>query len=230
MISEKTLSEALALNNENFMERMPKVKEPHRFSKSFERRMNRYMKAERKYGGSIFMERAVRYCATAAAMVVCLVSLNLISAKVFEQSIWNMITGNKSGYTQVSFEKASETKQELTGQHYRLAEIPKNYEVTMSVPKGEHLEILVRKDGTGSISYVEGDVSEQVVADIASKKQKQEIIGGHDVMIAEDDESITACFVDDRYYHIVTIQGRDASMEMVRKIISTLEGVESYES
>lgn len=230
MISEKTLAEALAHNNQKFMEQMPQVKNPHGFSAGFEKRMKPYLKAQKKYGGRIWMERVVRYSSVAAAVVLCSVSINFISAKVFDVSIWKMITGHKSGYTQIAFEKDSTSKEQIHSERYEIAKIPEGYKIIENESGEERHQVLLRLDEQGSITYIEGNITEQVLIDIASENQHKEYVGDKEVFFDEKEDVLTAYFLDDQYYHLVTIQGQDASKKMVCEIIRNLKGVKADES
>jgi hypothetical protein len=232
MLNEKLLAEALALNNQKFLDEMPEVQKPHRFSNHFERRMKHYIRAQKKYSGKVWMERTLRYSSTAAAVILCFFTLNFVSAKVFDVSLWNLITGSDSGYTQLSFEQkeTSTTKETIVAKNYRITEIPDDYQpVEDESTDSEWIHQIFVSDQGDSIVYLEGPITEELLVDIESGAKNQQMVGDKSVSYEIQDDSIVAYFIDDKYYHMLTIEGKNATIETVNQVIGALEEVHENE-
>ena len=239
MLHEKELIEALKLNNQRFMDEMPGECKTHEFSERFERRMNHYIKAHKTYNGNIWLERFVRYSSGVAAVVLCCIVINFVSVKAFDINLWHIIAGYESGYTQLSFERNGNetvdadmpvnTENSVT-QRYCIGKVPEGYrDVTENSPDEEWTNQVFVTEGGDSIVYLEGPVSEELLVDIESGEKKIQTVAGKKVYYEIKEDSIVAYFVDVKYYHMLTIEGKDANPETANKIISALEKIHENE-
>lgn len=221
MIDEKILKEALILNNKKSMDEWAKMNDQHEFSPGFLRRMRHYLNAQKKYSGRVWMERLVRYSSVAAAIIISVISINMVSAKVFDVNLWKIITEKTKEYTQVSFEKEKVTAKGKVEKRFVVKMLDGYKEISNSLNDGVRVQVL--KDNSKRIMYVEDTISKDILIDIESGKKQKKMVGDKTVYYEKQKESIVAYFIDDKYYHMITVSGKDASEVFVNKVINNLE-------
>ena len=94
-------------------------------------------------------------------------------------------------------------------------------EISNSLNDGVRVQVLT--DNSNRIMYVEDTISKDILIDIESGKKQKKMVGDKTVYYEKQKESIVAYFIDDKYYHMITVSGKDASEVFVNKVINNLE-------
>lgn len=221
-IDDKLLTQAFINNNNRFMESISSDVESHNFSRRFEKKMNHLISADKKYGGNIWIERFVRFSAKAAVIILCLITMNFVSVKAFGFNFWNVIIEKTGEFLNINFEKPKDDITGVISRKLRLVNIPEGYE-QLEYYEAENMFVQCFMSDSGTITYTECPISETADVNIASGAEKNKQLGNYRVSYITVEESITAFFIDDEYYHIVEIQGANANEEFASKIIEELE-------
>ena len=229
-LDERALTKALINQNNFFMESLPAEIELHNFSGKFEKKMNRLIVADKKYGGKIWLQRAMEYTAKAAVIAVCLVTVNFISVKAFHLDLWKMIFSNSKEFIQINFEKEttiagtneSGTAMSSNPVRLKIKEVPNGY--TLEEDYGtDEMTVQYLVSEKGSITYTESLITETANVNIAQGTQQKGVVGNYQVSYIIDKDKVTAFFCDDEFYHIVEIEGEDANKSFADEIIKKLE-------
>lgn len=221
-IDDRLLTQALINSNNRFVENIPSEMETHNFSRRFERRMRHLILADKKYGGNLWLEKIVSYSVKAAAIILCLLSINYVSVKAFDFNIWNAIITKTGEFLNINFE---ETKEDIIGTksvRFKIVNVPDGY-TQQEEYRSENMSVQHFTAEKGTITYTESLISETADINIESGRSVRTYIKSHEVNCIMAEDSITAFFTDDKSYHIVEIQGADANQEFVEKIIEELE-------
>lgn len=221
-IDDKLLTKALINSNDRFVESLPEDIKPHNFSKSFQRKMNHIILAEKKYGGRVWAEKIVRYSTKVAVFILCLITINFVSVKALDFNIWETVISKTSDFLNIHFEKSQEDVANMEPIRLKLTEIPTGYEMQQDY-YSKNLSVQHLTSEGGTITYTESPISETADVNIESGSSITEQIRGWKVKFVEGKNSITAFFADETFYHIVEIQGADANKDFALKIIEELE-------
>lgn len=221
-IDDKVLSQALTNNNDLFMENLPTNMETHNFSSSFERKMRHLIIANKKFGGRLWVERFVSYSSKVAVVIVCLFAINLVSIKAFDMNIWKTIVTKTEDFLNINFVKPEKGDINTNIARLKIANIPDGY-IQQEEYQSENLSVQSFVSDNGTITYTESLIKETADVNIASGESIIKQIGKWQVNYITGEDSITAFFTDDKYYHIVEIQGKDAREDFLGKIIEELE-------
>lgn len=221
-IDDRLLTQALINRNERFMESLSTDVEAYNFSGRFEKKMRHLIVAEKRYGGNLWVEEIVRYSANAAVLVLCLIGINFVSVKAFDINIWNAISTKTSEFLNINFEKAEEDIVGTKAMRFKIVDIPEGY-IQQEYYSSENVSVQHFTSENGTVTYTESLISETADVNIESGDSIVGQIGSLHVRYIFAEESITAFFTDDKYYHIVEIQGADANKEFAREIIEELE-------
>lgn len=233
------LTKALTNYNNALMEGLPEIVEAHDFSGRFERKMNRLIRADKRFGGKRWMEACVRYSTSVAVALICFIVINTLSISAFNFNLWDIIVDNTGDMINIKFEnaksgsapeiEATEEKstakkksEEAGGTHYKIGMIPEGY-VIQEQYSSDELVVEILESNNGTITYTEGPITDTADINIAKGEREAEIIGAKEVTLIHGENNLTAFFTDNSYYHIVEIQGQDADKEMAVKIIEGLE-------
>lgn len=221
-IDDRVLTKALINSNGRFMESLPTEIEAHNFSKSFERKMNHIILTNQKYGGNLWIERFVRYSAKAAVIILCMITINLVSVKAFDFDIWKAVVTKTGEFLNIHFEKSQDDMIGMEAVRLKIADVPDSYEMQQDYCS-ENLSVQHLTSEGGTITYTESLISETADVNIESGSSSGEQIGRWEVKFVASEDSITAFFTDEKFYHIVEIQGTDANKDFALKIIEGLE-------
>lgn len=221
-IDDKVLVQALVKNNNLFMNNISTNMEIHNFSKSFERKMKHLINAEKKYGGRLWIERFVSYSYKVAVVIMCLFTINFVSIKAFNLNIWNIIVTRTEEFVNINFNNAISGNFDTYSIRLKIVNIPKGYKKQEEY-FSENMSVQSFISDNGTIAYMESLISETADVKIESGKNSTKLMGNWQVNYITGEDSITAFFTDDKYYHIVEIQGNDANEEFLNKIIEELE-------
>ena len=221
-IDDRLLTQAFMNNNRQFVESLPTDVKPHNFSKGFEKKMNHVIVANKKYGGNLWAEKVVRYSAKAAVIILCLLTINFVSVKAFDLNIWNVIVTKTSEFLNIHFEKSGDDVTEMENVRWRVSRVPDGYEQQEDY-RTDHMSVQHFISENGTITYTESLISETADIHMEAGISGSEQVGLWKVNYIIGDNSITAFFTDETYYHIVEIQGADANEEFASKIIEELE-------
>lgn len=221
-IDDRILAQGLINNNNLFMEKLPTNVETHNFSKSFERKIKHLINANKKYGGKLWVERFVSCSSKVAVTIMCLFTINFATVKAFDINIWQMIITKTEEFFNFNFAKPENSNVGNNIARLKIANIPQGYKVQEEY-QSDNLAVQSFISDSGSITYTEGLISETADVNIESGESITKRIGNIQVNYITGEESITAFFTDDKYYHIVEIQGADANEEFLDKIIEELE-------
>lgn len=221
-IDDKVLAQALINNNNLFMENLPTNMEIHNFSKSFERKMRHLIIANNKYGGRLWMERFVSYSSKIAVISMCVLAINLVTAKAFDVDLWGIIIIKTEEFFNVNFSRPENSTVDINVARLKIAKIPDGYKLQEEY-QSENLSVQSFVSDKGTLTYTESLISETADINIESGESTIKQVGNWQVNYITGEDSITAFFTDDKYYHIVEIQGADANEEFLDKIIEELE-------
>lgn len=222
MLDEKLLIEALKLNDEMSYGKLTEEVEPHKFSKKFEKKMNRLMRTNNYFGGHQWLERSVRYVATAAAVVACFMAVNFTAVKAFNVDIWQTVVEYGKDYLGISFEK-NEYTEEKGSQNLRFDMAPEGYEKVDEEITDETVTQFFDKDGKNQITYLQtlADEGLQIELEIGTVSEGE--INNWSVNYVERKDYIGVYFIDDKYTHTLIVEGIDANKEYVNKILKQLK-------
>lgn len=221
-IDDRMLTQALINSNKRFLESLPTDMEEHVFSKTFERKMKHLVTASKKYGSNLWLERFITYAAKAAVIVVCLITVNFVSVKAFDFNIWNVIITKTGEFLNINFEKPADDIIGMKAMRLKIVNLPEEYK-QQEMYQSDDLSVQQFVSEGGTITYTESLISETADVNIESGIASTEKIGNWQVSYIAGEDSITAFFTDEKYYHIVEIQGVDANEEFAGKIIEELE-------
>lgn len=233
------LIKALTNNNNVSMEELPDIVEAHNFSGRFERKMNRLIRADKRFGGRRWMEACVRYTTSVAMAFICLIAINTLSINAFNINLWDVIVDNTGDMINIQFKSTksdgapvteadeenstvNKKSEEVRAVHYRIGNIPDGYTLQEQYSSDE-LVVEILESDNGTITYTESPITETADIHIAKGESETEPVGVKDVTFIYGENNITAFFTDVAYYHIVEIQGQDANKETAVKIIESLE-------
>ena len=221
-IDDKLLTQALTNSNNRFMDNLPTDMEIHSFSTGFARKMKHLVDANKKYGGKLWVERVVNYSVKVAIIILCLITINFISVKAFDVNIWNIIITKSGEFLNINFKKP---RNDFVGTNFtrlKIVDVPEGYEQQENY-YSDNMSVQQFITKGGSITYTESLISETADLNIENGNRFIEQIGDWQVSFITRENSITAFFVDEKYYHIVEIQGVDANEEFAGIIIEELE-------
>lgn len=221
-IDDKVLAQALINNNDLFMKKLPTNMEIHNFSRSFERKMRHLINADKKYGGKLWVERFVSYSSKVAVTIMCLFTINFVSVKAFDANIWEMIVTKTEEFFNINFSKPESSKVDTNIARLKIANIPEEYKKQEEY-QSDNLSVQSFASDDGTITYTESLINETADVNIEGGESKIKQVGNWQVNYITGEDSITAFFTDDKYYHIVEIQGANANEEFLDKIIEELE-------
>lgn len=222
-LNDEVLKQALILYNEETMNQIPDIIDIHDYSYRFEKKIKRISRAQKKFGGNILMERCTRYCAKIAVVVLCFIAINVTFVKAFDFNIWQMVVTKTEDFININFEEnKNDNNKVATKGNMMITNIPDGYKKE-SEYFSKKLSVQQFVSDNGTISYTEGPVTD--TADLTAKgsQTKTVTVGAKEVMISFGDENITAVYNDDKYYHTIEVQGKDANEKFITKIIAELE-------
>lgn len=224
-ISDEVLIEALKQNNDRFMEELPDEIEAHAFSEKFEKNMNRLINQNSQ--AKVF--NFGKFTTRAAVIIFCLLSIHMVSTKAFKVNYWKVITEKTEEFINIGFRKkyvsSNDTSTENVNSRRRLKikkEDIEGYDVIEYYSEGDSTVQILCSDNS-SISYNESLIDDTEEISLATGEVLMEKVGEFEVTFISDEEQVIAFFTDDFYYHIVTIQGEDATVEFAKKVVSVLE-------
>lgn len=224
-LNDDILTSALKIYNDNAMNSIPDIIDTHNYSRRFERKIERIMRAHRSFKGSLKIERIIRYSTRLAMVIVCLMVINVFSINAFHYNLWDAVYNEVGDMINVNF-KSKETEHIVTKENamLKITSIPAGYEMQEEY-FSENLSVQNFKGENGTITYTEGLITE--TAEVNMKKNKGEteqiLVGAREVTLSYGEENITALFQDNQYYHIIEVQGLDANEKFVTDIIRKLE-------
>ncbi len=222
-IDDKLLTRALINNNNRFMEELPDSTGIHKFSRKFEKKMHRLISADSKFGGHIWLERMSRYVTKIAVTVACLVMINIVSVKAFDVNIWQVIVTKTSRFIHLNFNMQDEKINiDTSAIRMKIVNIPDDY-TELEFYQTNNMTVQHFTSENGTITYTENLITETAEINIAMGNQDTGNVGNWSVSYVTSEDGITAFFQDEKFYHIVQIQGRDANKEFVDRIIEELE-------
>lgn len=224
-LNDDILTSALKICNDNDMNSIPDIIDTHHFSRKFERKMERVIRAQRSFRGSLGTERAIRYTTRLAVAVMCFVLMNAVSINAFHYNLWNAIYNKASDMINIGF-ASNETEHAVVDTDTRLKIVlpPVGYEKKEEYFSG-NISVQNYESSNGTITYTEGLITETADVNMRAKKGGTEKIsvGAREVTLSYGEENITAFFKDNKYYHIIEVQGADANEKFVTDIIQKLE-------
>lgn len=222
-IDDNLLTQALINNNNQVMAELPESTELHKFSRRFEKKMNRLISANSKFGGHIWLERVTRYVTKIAVTAVCLVMVNFVSVKAFDVDIWQVIVTKTSQFIHINFDRENESADfNSSAVRMSVVNIPDGY-TEQELYQADNLTVQHFTSENGTITYTESLITETAEINIATGNQISGNIGCWRVSYVINENDVTAFFQDEKFYHIVQVQGEDANKEFVDKIIEELE-------
>lgn len=226
-LNDDILTGALKVCNDNAMKSIPDIIDPHNFSSKFERKMERIIRAHRSFHGSLKIERMIRYTTRLAGVVICFVLINVLSINAFNYNLWETAYQKVGEMINIGF-ISNETDNTVveTDTRLKIASLPTGYEKQEEY-FSNNLSVQNFKGEKGTITYTEGLITETADVNITVKKGKSEtnkiMVGAKEITLAYGDDNITAFFKDNKYYHIIEVQGADANEAFVTDIIQKLE-------
>lgn len=223
-VDDKLLTSALKICNENAMNRIPDIIDRHEFSRGFQRKIERMNKAHKKFRGSLGIERVVRYTTRIATIMVCFIVLNAVVIRAFHVDIWNVVYDKIGAYTRIGFTQKTETETiDIIDTKLKIVSVPDGYKAEEEY-FSENMSVQNFRSDAGTITYTEGLITESANVDILEETEgKKLIVGAKEVTLIDGENNITAFFKDNKYYHIVEIQGADANEKFMKDIIEKLE-------
>lgn len=222
--TDDVLSEALKNINHKFMNELPDEAEEHIFSKKFIRKMRRLLRANQYFGGCLWLEKTARIAAASAAVIICFIGVNQVSVRAFDFNIWQAIVTKTNDFVNIHFIKDRNETETVQESHRCKIIIPPEEYIFVNDDVMDNMTVQNLVSDKGTISYIESEITE--TADIyitAVENGEDEIISGWKVTYIHGEQVITAVFYDEQYYHIITVQGEDASRSFVNRIIEALE-------
>lgn len=224
-LNDDILTSALKICNDNDMSSIPDIIDAHHFSGKFERKMARVIRAHKSFRGSLGTERAVRYTTRLAAAVLCMVFVNVVSINAFHYDLWNAVYHKAGDMINIGF-ASNETEHAVVDTDTRLKIVspPAGYEKKEEYFSG-NISVQNYESSNGTITYTEGLITETADVNMRVEKDRTEKIsvGAREVTLFYGKENITAFFQDNKYYHIIEVQGADANEKFVTDIIQKLE-------
>ena len=229
-IDESLIVQAFTNNNYHFMQEMPEVIEAHDFSGKFEKKMGRLICANKKFGGHVWLERCIRYATNVAIIVGCLVMINFVSVKAFDFNIWRAVVTKTEEFLHINFQQQDEInlpqEDEINTQslsfQLKIVKIPEGY-TQQDFYSEDNMTVQHLTSENGTITYMESLITETADVNIASGNQDTSIVGNYEVNYVMGENSLTAFFYDEMFYHILEIQGEDANKDFADKIVEALE-------
>lgn len=222
ILDDDVLKQALVLYNEETMNQIPDIIGIHNYSYRFEKKIKRISRAQKKFGGNIIMERCTRYCAKIAAVVLCFMAINITFVKAFDFNIWQMVVTKTEDFININFEEnKNDNNKVATKGNMMITKIPDGYKKESEYFSNE-LSVQQFISDNGTISYTESPVTDTADVTVKGTKTKKVTVGAKEVMISLGEKNITAVYNDDKYYHTVEIQGKDANEKFITKIIAEL--------
>lgn len=220
--NEDILRKAFIKNNEIFMDNLPENVEIHAFSKKFEKKMARFITADNKFGGKMWLERSVRCISRLAVLVICFVMINFVSVKAFNFDIWQVIVTKTDEFIHINFTKNVSQKQDTESKRLKMTQIPKGY-VEVQSDFSDNMSVQIFTSDRGTITFQETLISENADVNIYQGSTDKELVDGVEVSYVIREDTMTAFFSDETYYHILSIQGSDADKDFAKQIIKNLE-------
>lgn len=228
-IDDNLLTQALINHNNHFVEELPDATELHDFSRRFEKKMSRLISANRKFGGHIWLERVTRYVTKIAVIVAGIVMVNFVSVQAFDLDIWQVFVTKTSEFISINFQKnnSEEQKPDKIGDinttvRMKITNIPVGY-TQQEFYSADNMTVQHLTSDNGTITYTESLITETANVNIRNGNQETDMAGDRLVSYISGDDSITAFFCDEEFYHILEIQGRDANKNFANEIIEGLE-------
>lgn len=228
-IDDNLLTQALINYNNHFVEELPDATELHDFSRRFEKKMRRLVSVNRNFGGHIWLERVTGYVTKIAVIIVCLVMVNFVSVQAFGVDIWQVVVMKTSEFINVNFQKNNSSKQKpgKTSEinlsvRMKITNIPVGY-AQQEFYSTDNMTVQHLTSDNGTITYTESLITETANVNIRNGNQETDMAGDRLVSYISGDDSITAFFCDEEFYHILEIQGRDANKNFANEIIEGLE-------
>lgn len=224
-VDDKLLISALKICNENAMNRIPDIIDRHEFSRRFQRKIKRINKANKTFRGSLGIERMVRYTTRIATIVICFVVLNAIAIRAFHVNVWDVVYNRVGDLMQIEFTPEREVESvNVMDTKMKIVSVPDGYKKEEEY-FSENMSIQNFRGDDGTITYTEGLITESADVNILLEQaeQKKIAVGAKEVILAYGEDNITAFFKDNKYYHMVEVQGADAEEEFVKDIIEKLE-------
>lgn len=232
-LDDDLLVSALKIYNDHTMSTLPDIIDQHNFSRRFERRMERLKRAHKKFKGSLGIERFHRYTTRIAMVIFCFSIVNIVSINAFDLDIWNTVYRRVDGLMKVQFtaKKENETVVNVDTK-LKIVSVPEEYQ-KQDEYFSEDMSVQNFRSDDGTITYTEGLITENADVNITVKKsksadakveeEKKISVGAKEVTLCYGTDHITAFFKDNKYYHIIEVQGKDANEKFVTEIIQKLE-------
>ncbi len=224
-VNDELLISALKICNENAMNGIPDIIDRHDFSHKFERKIERINRANKKFHGNLKIERIVRYTTGIAAVLICSIVLNGLVIRAFHVNLWNTAYNKVGEFLNIGFvpEIESETVNSIDTK-LKMVSVPDGYKKQEEY-FSENISVQNFRANQGTITYTEGLITDSADVNILSESTegKNVIVGAKDVLLICGKDNITAFFKDNKYYHMVEVQGTDANENFVIDIIKKLE-------
>lgn len=224
-LNDDILTSALKICNDKDMNSIPDIIDAHHFSRKFERKMEKVIRAHRSFWGSLAIEKVVRYTTRLAVVVVCFVLINVASINAFHYDLWNAAYKKVGEMININF-SSNETEHVTmdTDTRLKIVSPPAGYEKKEEY-FSENISVQNYESNNGTITYTEGLITETADVNMRVEKEGTEKIsvGAKEVTLSYGKENITAFFKDNKYYHIIEIQGADANKKFVTDMIQKLE-------
>lgn len=221
-IDDKVLTKALINSNKLFMDELPTNMEVHNFSHRFERNIRHLTNAEKRYGGKLWLEKMVSYSAKVAVLIVCLFAVNFVTIKAFNVNMWDVVITKTEEFLNLNFSKKETTVVSKSIAQYKIKSIPKGYVLNQEY-ESDNLFVQNFKSENGTITYTESLLNETANVNIENGESVTKQVGNWQVNCITGEDSITAFFLSDKYYHIIEIQGVNTTEEFLVNIIEELE-------
>ena len=228
MNSQELIKKAFEQYNENNVVRLPDIIPVHGFYNRFEKKMNRLIKTQNTNNRRGWAKTCTKWLATAAVIAISLFTVNHISATVFNYNIWEAIVGSKGQQVQVEFEKSKDGsgQNSVPSKHLKLDMMPKTYGLTdsrisedFSVYICEMYDFYKSDNINGTVTYTEMLIDEGLKAIGKDGEKSEGIVGQWKVNYVQNQDSIVAYFLDNKYCHTIVVQGANADKEFVNTLI-----------
>ena len=228
---DSILIQALKMDNDIFMDELPEIVETHNFSGRFERKMRHLIRANNTFNGKRWLEICTRYVTEFAAIIICILVVNIISIQAFHINLWEVVVDSTGDMINIRFRDNKESvsdKQEVAKNkesesiHLKIGSIPEGYS-QQEFYSTDELVVQILESNYGTITYTESPITKTADINIAKGKSETEMIGTREVTFVSGENNITAFFTDAMYYHIVEIQGQDANKKTAIEIVKNLE-------
>ena len=222
-LRDEILIEAFKMYNDAFIDEIQKNVEPHVFSGKFTRKMRRLIISQKKFGGRMWLARTTELVTKAAVIVLCLITINTISVKAFKFDIWKTIVTETEKYFNINFEKEKENISDryTSKERLKIKEDSRFTEIEFYSDDFSTMQLL--EGDAVTISYIEGSITETADINLSRGEMTIRKIDGREVTFVIDEGYAMALFTDDTYYHLITMQGVDATKDNLIEIINNLE-------